>query len=114
MKQAGLVIGLILLTFTSATLAADLTFTEGNNFKENGSFMVMGFVKNTSDYVMKDIAITIKYYDKQGNFMRFGTTTANPPVLAPGEEASYKVAIPEDDRIASIKKTARWSVKDER
>ena len=75
--------------------------------------MVMGFVKNTSNYVMKDIKITIKYYDKAGNFLRFRTTLADPPVLAPGEEASYQMAIPQDDRIASIKKTARWTAKEE-
>lgn len=113
MKKTGFFIGFILLTVVSATLAADLTFTEGNNFKENGSFMVMGFVKNTTNYMMKDIKITIKYYDRAGNFLRFGTTPTDPPVLAPGEEASYRVAIPEDERIASIKKTARWTVKEE-
>ena len=113
MKKAGFFAGLILSILASTTLAAELTFTEGNNFKENGAFIVMGFVQNTSDYLIKDITITIKYYDKDGNFLRFGTTTANPPVLGPGEEASYKVAIPDDERIGSIKKTARWTVKDE-
>ncbi|MBW2058708.1 MAG: hypothetical protein JRH07_11755 [Deltaproteobacteria bacterium] len=113
MKKIGPLAGLILLGAATFALAADLTFTEGNNFKENGSFLVMGFVKNTSNYTMKDIKITIKYYDKAGNFLRFGTAPTDPPVLAPGEEASYRVVIPEDSRIAAIKKTARWTVKEE-
>ena len=113
MKKAAFVAGLILSILASTTLAAELTFTEGNNFKENGAFVVMGFVQNTSDYLIKDITITIKYYDKDGIFLRFGTTTANPPVLGPGEEASYQVAIPDDERIGSIKKTARWAIKEE-
>jgi len=113
MKKPGLIIVLILFAFASVTLASDLTFTEGNNFAENGSFMVMGFVKNTSNYTLKDITITVKYYDKEGNFIRFETTPASPTLLQPGEEASYRVAIPEDKQIASIKKTARWTAKEE-
>lgn len=113
MKKTVFFIALILSIFASTILAADLTFTEGNNFKENGSFIAMGFVRNTSDYLVRDITITIKYYDKDGNFLRFGTTPANPPVLGPGEEATYQVAIPDDERIGSIKKTARWTVKED-
>jgi hypothetical protein len=113
MKRTALLVGLILLTLASAAVAADLTFTEGNNFKENESFKVLGFVQNTSDYVIKDIMVTIKFYDREGKFLRFATTPATPPVLSPGEEASYHVAIPHDERIASIKKTARWTIKDE-
>jgi len=113
MKKTTCFIGLILFTFASLTIAADLTFTEGSNFKENGAFVVMGFVKNTSNYVIKEVTITIKYYDKDGGFLRFGTTKADPSVLGPGEEASYQVGIPHDDRIVSIKKTARWTVKEE-
>lgn len=113
MKRAALSIGLILFAFASVSLAADLVFTEGNNFTEDGSFMVVGFVKNTSNYAMKDINITVKYYDKAGNFLRFENTSTNPPVLQPAGEASYRVAIPADKRIASIKKTARWAIKEE-
>jgi len=40
-------------------------------------------------------------------------TEAPNVVLGPGEEASYQVGIPHDDRIVSIKKTARWTVKEE-
>lgn len=112
MRRAGLVVALILLAFSSTTFAADLQFTEGNNFIENGSFMVMGFVKNVSNNTIKDISITIKYYDKAGKFLRFETTSAHPPLLHPGEEANYRVAIPEDKQIASIKKTARGTPKD--
>ncbi len=107
MKNTGWIVGLILFTSVSITFAADLEFTEGNNFVENGSFLVMGFLKNTSDHTIKDIRITVKYYDNGGNFLRFETTHANPSLLHPGEEASYRIAIPEDKRIASIKKTAR-------
>lgn len=113
MKKARFIVALIFIAFASVAWASDLTFTEGNNFAENGSFLVMGFVKNTSSCTLKDITITVKYYDKQGNFLRFSTTPANPPILGPGEEASYRVAIPQDERIASIKKTARWSVEGE-
>ncbi len=112
MKRAQLFTPLILLTLASVALAADLVFTEGNNFTENGSFLVLGFVKNTSNYTMKDITITVKYYDSEGNFLRFETTSADPSVLQPGEEASYRVAIREDKRIASIKKTVRWAPKE--
>jgi len=94
MKRAALSIGLILFAFASVSLAADLVFTEGNNFTENESFMVVGFVKNTSNSTLKDINITVKYYDKAGNFLRFETTSTNPPALQPAEEASYRVAIP--------------------
>jgi hypothetical protein len=111
MKKAGLCIVLILLGVASVSLAADLIFTEGNTFSENGSFKVMGFVKNTSGYTMTDIRVTIKFYDKAGNFLRFETTTVDPPVLRPGEEASYRVAIPEDKQIASIKKIGKWTPK---
>ncbi|NIO04813.1 MAG: hypothetical protein GTN74_09420 [Proteobacteria bacterium] len=107
MKRTGWLAGVILLALASIAFASDLQFTEGNNFVENGSFMVMGFVKNTSDHTIKDITITVKYYDNSGNFLRFETTLAKPSLLNPGEEASYRVAIPEDKRIASIKKTAR-------
>ena len=110
MKKTVLMIGLFLLLSASLAGAADLTFTEGNNFTENGSFIVLGFVKNTSTYTMKDITITIKYYDKEGHFLRFATTPANPPTVGPDEEASYKVAIPENKQISSIKKTAKWAV----
>jgi hypothetical protein len=102
--------GLILLISVSLAAGADLSFTEANNFTENGSFIVLGFVRNTSTYTMKDITITIRYYDKEGKFLRFATTPANPSTLSPGEEASYRVAIPENKQIASIKKTARWAV----
>ena len=113
MKKFGWLIPLFLLASVSIALAGDLTFTEGNNFTEKGSFMVMGFVKNTSNYTMKDVTVTVKYYDKQGAFLRFASARTNPSMLGPGEEASYEVAIPQDERIASIKKTARWAVKEE-
>jgi len=113
MKKPGLIIAFILITFASVALAADLTFTEGNNFAENGSFLVIGFVKNTSNYTMKDITITVKYYDKQANFLLFASPPASPTVLGPDEEASYRAVIPEDERIASIKKTARWTAEGE-
>jgi hypothetical protein len=113
MKKVGLLVGLVLFVLVSITLAADLTFTEGNNFKESGSFIVMGFVQNTSPYLLKDITITVKFYDKDGSFLRFGTASANPAILGPGEEANYQIMIPDDEQIASIKKTARWTVKEE-
>ncbi len=113
MRVAGLILGVILFILASTTLAADLEFTEGNNFVENGSFMVMGFLRNISKFTIKDISIIIKYYDQEGNFLRFETTPANPRILRPGEEASYRVAIPEDKRIASIKKTARGTPKED-
>jgi hypothetical protein len=112
MRRLAVTLALILFAFVSPAVADDLIFTEGNNFTESGSFMVMGFVKNTSSYTMKEITITIKYYDRDENFLRFATTTTDPAVLGPGEEASYRVAVPEDKRIATIKKTARWSAKE--
>ncbi|NIQ38490.1 MAG: DUF2393 domain-containing protein [Proteobacteria bacterium] len=113
MRRVGLVVALILLAFSSTTFAADLQFTESNYFEENGSFMVMGFVKNISTNTIKDITITIKYYDKAGKFLRFETTSANPSILHPGEEANYRVAIPEDKRIASIKKRVKGTPEEE-
>ena len=110
MKKTVLMIGLFLFILASLAVAADLTFTEGNNFTENGSFIVLGFVKNTSTYTMKSITITIRFYDKEGKFLRFATTSADPSTLTPGEEASYKAATPENKQIASIKKTAKWAI----
>ena len=94
-----LILAFLLTILVVKTEAADLIFVEDNSFSENGYKYVQGIIKNNGNRTIKIITITVKFYNKDGKFLRFAQCFANPVYLLPEHEGFYSVCVPDDQQI---------------
>ena len=111
-KMGLLVVVASLLLLVSKIGAVDLVFVEDNSFLENGYKYVEGIVKNTGDKIIRVITITVKFYNKDKEFLRFAQGFANPAYLLPEHEGFYKISVPADPDIKGYSIHADYDLED--
>ena len=56
-----------------------------------GFFHIKGVIENAGNTVAKRIKVAAVIYGRDNGVINVGFTYVNPPILAPGEQATYEV-----------------------
>lgn len=76
----------------TARRGAQLAVSEMRRFEDDaGFFHVKGTVKNVGNSVAKRVKVAAVIYARDNRVINVGFTYANPPKLAPGQEAAYDI-----------------------
>jgi hypothetical protein len=87
----------------------DLEFVESTNYRRGNYHYIKGVVRNRSQTAtMTFVKITVKLYDRWGDFVGMEDTYTSPTHLAPGQEGTYDLMFRPPSEFSKFRTSASW------